>query len=171
MIITERLVLRSWREEDFFDFAKLNADPLVMRFEPSLITPEDSFDLARKISNQLNQDGWGLWAVSLPGIKPFIGFIGVEYLLLPFETTPVINLNCRLARDFWGMGYATEGAHEVIEQVRKEQHVDQLVGVCAKDNRRACRLFQRLGFILKPEWQFVHPLTDASYVVYELVTL
>ena len=39
---TPRLTLRPWRESDRAPFAEMNADPVVMTYFPSAMTPEES---------------------------------------------------------------------------------------------------------------------------------
>jgi len=41
-LVTERLLLRQWREADLDPFAALNADPEAMRHFPSTLTREQS---------------------------------------------------------------------------------------------------------------------------------
>ena len=42
MLVTKRLILRKWKEEDFLPFSKMNADPDVMAFHPSTMSEEES---------------------------------------------------------------------------------------------------------------------------------
>lgn len=69
LIKTERLILRPWRGEDLEPFAKMNADPRVMECFPSTLKREESDALAKRMSNQLNEQGWGRWAVSVPALQ------------------------------------------------------------------------------------------------------
>jgi RimJ/RimL family protein N-acetyltransferase len=47
LIITERLILRPWKESDLAPFAAMNADPAVREYFPSLLTKEQSDAAAR----------------------------------------------------------------------------------------------------------------------------
>lgn len=58
-LTTERLILRPWRTEDLEPFARLNADPRVMEYYPSTLSREESDRYAKRISNDLLQNGWG----------------------------------------------------------------------------------------------------------------
>jgi len=44
---TKRLKLRQWKSQDYLPFSKLNADPKVMEFFPSVLTKEQSDALVR----------------------------------------------------------------------------------------------------------------------------
>lgn len=49
-ILTNRLILRQWQEEDLLPFYELNSNPTVMEFFPTLLTREESDALAQKNS-------------------------------------------------------------------------------------------------------------------------
>ena len=75
---TERLVLRSWRESDRAPFAAMNADPTVMEHFPRTNTREESDAGLDRIVARMEHEGFGLWAVEVPGVAEFIGFVGLN---------------------------------------------------------------------------------------------
>src|SRR5438045_9669736 len=74
---TERLLLRQWRDEDLGPCAELSADPETMRYFPAPPSREDSDTLAERARRQIENEGWGLWAVEVAGGASFIGFVGL----------------------------------------------------------------------------------------------
>ena len=74
---TDRLLMRRWRPEDRAPFAALNADPRVMEHFPSTLTTAESDALVDRIEARFDENGYGLWAIEVPGVAPFIGFIGL----------------------------------------------------------------------------------------------
>jgi RimJ/RimL family protein N-acetyltransferase len=60
---TDRLLLRTWREEDRAPFARMNADPEVMAFFVSPLTRDDSDAFVDRIEAGFAEHGFGLWAV------------------------------------------------------------------------------------------------------------
>src|SRR6266513_151298 len=64
-LTTRRLRLRQWRAADLESFASLNADPLVMELMPRCLTRAESDELALRAAAEIEQRGWGLWAVQL----------------------------------------------------------------------------------------------------------
>ncbi len=59
------------------------------------------------------EHGWGLWAVEVPGVVPFIGYVGLwpaHYV----SGDPMVEVGWRLAREYWGNGYVTEAAGEAL---------------------------------------------------------
>lgn len=113
-IETARLVLRGWRPADREPFAALNADPEVMEHMPRRLSREESDDLADRIDRDLRERGWGLWAVEVPGVADFVGFVGLSVPAFEAAFTPCVEVGWRLARPAWGHGYATEGARAVL---------------------------------------------------------
>jgi len=73
---TSRLVLRQWREDDREPFAALNADPLVMEHFPTSLERHQSDAMMNRCVEELQRDGYGLWAVEVRTSHEFIGFVG-----------------------------------------------------------------------------------------------
>ena len=92
-----RLMLRPWRDEDLAPFAALNADPRVMQHFPGTLDRLASDALAADIQADLSANGFGLWAVELPGVAPFIGFVGVTEPDFEAPLRPTIEIGWRLA--------------------------------------------------------------------------
>ena len=107
---TDRLYLRRWRATDRQPFAALNADPRVMEHFRAPLSHEESDALASRIEGHFNQYGFGLWAVEIAGTAPFAGFIGLSIPRFEAPFTPCVEIGWRLAAEYWGCGYATEGA-------------------------------------------------------------
>src|ERR1700730_17381216 len=78
LITTERLILRSWKEEDFFPFAEMNADPRVREFFPSVLSPEQSDAEIRHFQATFDRDGLCMFAAELIETEQFAGFIGLQ---------------------------------------------------------------------------------------------
>jgi RimJ/RimL family protein N-acetyltransferase len=110
LLSTERLLLRRWRAGDLPLFAAMNADPVVMEYFPSLSSAEESAALLERIEVCFEQHGYGRWAVELPGEAVFIGFVGLAPVDLEVSFAPAVEVGWRLARSFWGRGFATEAA-------------------------------------------------------------
>jgi ribosomal-protein-alanine N-acetyltransferase len=154
---TERLVLRRWRPADREPFAALNADPVVMEHFPASLTRAESDALADRIEADQQRRGWGLWAVEVPGVAPFIGFIGLNPTDFEAHFTPAVEVGWRLDRPYWGFGYATEGATVSLEYAFSTLGLDEIVSMTATTNERSWRVMQRLGMVRRAEDDFDHP--------------
>ncbi len=153
---TERLVLRPWKKSDLEPFAKLNADPRVMECFPSLLTRQESDALVQRIGKQFKEQGWGLWAVSAPNAD-FIGFIGLAQVNFSAHFTPAVEIGWRLAYEFWGKGYATEGAKAALRFAFETLHLNEVVSFTTVQNMRSRKVMERLGMHHNPADDFDHP--------------
>src|SRR2546423_8318852 len=102
---TERLLLRQWRDEDLEPFAALNADPETMRYFPAPPSREESNALAEHARRQIEEEGWGLWAVEVVGGASFIGFVGLARLSFEEHFTPAVHVGWRLPPGHRGPGH------------------------------------------------------------------
>lgn len=157
ILTTKRLVLRPWKAGDLESFAKLNADPRVMEYFPSVLSPVESDELGKRISSKIEEQGWGMWAASVPGVSDFIGFIGLAKVLFEAHFTPAVEIGWRLAFDHWGNGYATEGAEAALHYGVKVLDLPEIVALTAVQNRRSRRVMEKLGMHCNRQDDFEHP--------------
>src|SRR5215475_13370343 len=103
-----RVRLRPWREEDRDAFAVMNADARVMAFFRNCLSRAESDTMVDHIQEHFNRRGFGLWALEVPGVAPFVGFTGLSVPTFNAHFTPCVEVGWRLAFEHWGRGYATE---------------------------------------------------------------
>jgi ribosomal-protein-alanine N-acetyltransferase len=156
-LVTQRLFLRDWRAEDLDGFARMNADPRVMAFFPATLSEEESNHLVERIRSHFLEHGFGLWATVDKSTQQFMGFVG---LLVPtFEAPfmPCVEIGWRLAPRFWGRGFATEAAREVLEFGFFRAGLSEIVSMTSTSNLRSIGVMKRLGMIRDPMEDFDHP--------------
>ncbi len=170
---TPRLILRRWRDTDREPFAALNADRTVMEHFPAPLRREESDDLVDRIESGFEARGWGLWAVEVPGTAPFIGFVGLNPATFDAPFTPTVEVGWRLARAYWGHGYATEGARAALAFGFDELTLDEIVSFTSHGNTPSRRVMERLGMHHDPADDFDNPNVPAgdplrAHVLYRL---
>jgi ribosomal-protein-alanine N-acetyltransferase len=148
---TARLLLRQWRDEDIAAFAELSADPAVMEH----LMPLPGW-VARKRAHW-EEHGFGQWVVEIPGEASFIGVVGLETVSYEAPFTPAVEVAWRLARTYWGRGYATEAAQAALDYGFNELRLMEIVAITVPDNWRSRRVMERLGMARSPEDDFDHP--------------
>lgn len=153
---TARLLLRQWKDSDYPAFALMSADAETMRYFPSTLTEAQSRNMAIRCRELINQRGWGFWAVEHKASKEFIGFLGLHVPCAELPFSPCVEIGWRLARDFWGLGLATEGANAALEFAFRELSLPEVVAFTALSNKRSERVMQRLG-MARDEMTFEHP--------------
>ena len=173
MIRTDRLLLRRWRHQDRDPFAAMNVDPLVMQHMQGPMSRERSDDFIDRIERHWDDRGWGLWAVEVPHVAPFIGYVG----LWPadYVSAGMVEVGWRLASDSWGNGYATEAALEALRFGFEEVGLAEIVSFTVPQNVRSRRVMERIGLVRDPSGDFDHPRVDAvayphlvAHVLYRL---
>jgi RimJ/RimL family protein N-acetyltransferase len=150
---TPRLLLRHWREEDREPWAELGADPEVMRHFPAMLTREQSDAFVDRVGAQLEERGWGLWAVEELSTGRFLGFTGLN---VP-HFMPGVEIGWRLRRDAWGSGFATEAARGVLAVAFDDLELAELVSFTAVRNERSRAVMRRIGMSHDPAEDFDHP--------------
>jgi RimJ/RimL family protein N-acetyltransferase len=158
MIRTERLHLRRWREADREPFAAMNSDPAVVEHLQGPLSRERSDDFLDRIERHWTDHGWGLWAIEVPDVAPFIGYVG----LWPsdYVAPSMVEVGWRLARAHWGHGYATEAARESLRFGFEEVGLDEIVSFTVPQNVRSIRVMERIGLVRDPAGDFDHPRVD-----------
>lgn len=154
---TQRLLLRPWRQSDLAPFSEINADPKVMEFYTHPLSLKESAALAEKIQKEYEERGYGFWAVEIPGVAEFIGYIGLNYWNKEHKLAPFIDIGWRLSSRFWGKGYATEGAREVLRYGFETLKLEEIFSLAQVDNARSRRVMEKLGMKTDPEDNFEHP--------------
>ncbi len=155
-IRTERLLLRRWRPEDLYPFARLNADPEVMEYFPARLSAAESAELARRADRHFQLSGYGLFAVQLLDGPPFIGFVGLSRVPDDYPCAPAVEVGWRLARAHWGRGYASEAALASLKYAAG-LGLKQVVSFTSETNWRSRRVMERIGMVHHPIDDFLHP--------------
>jgi RimJ/RimL family protein N-acetyltransferase len=157
LLRTPRLLLREWRAEDREPFAALNADPRVMEHLPARLSRRQSDALARRSVQHFELHGFGPWAVEVPGVAPFVGFVGLVVPAFEAHFTPCVELGWRLAAGHWGHGYATEAALASARHAFDVVGLERLVSFTTPQNVRSQAVMQRIGMTHDPADDFDHP--------------
>ncbi len=162
-LATERLLLRGWHDADVEPFAAMNADPEVMRYFPSPLTRDETATMIHRVELGFAERGFGFWAVEVPGVVPFIGFVGIQPLMIDVPFAGSVEVGWRLAREHWGRGYATEGARAALRFGFDELALTEIVAITSADNVRSRRVMERIGMTLDPTAAFEHPAFPSGH--------
>jgi RimJ/RimL family protein N-acetyltransferase len=154
---TGRLFLRDWRAEDLEPFARMNADPRVMEYFPALLSRQESDELAGRIRAKWTDHGFGPWAVEIPGVAAFAGFVGLSVPSFAAPFTPCVEVGWRLAQEHWGHGFATEAARASLAFGFEQFQLPEIVAFTVPANVRSTHVMEKLGMHRSPAEDFDHP--------------
>jgi RimJ/RimL family protein N-acetyltransferase len=159
---TDRLLLRCWTATDRAAFADINRDAGVMEFLGHPLTRAQSDALADRIEAGFARRGFGLWAVEVVGVSPFIGFVGLSVPSFAAPFMPAVEVGWRLDPAYWGRGYATEAAHAAVAYGFDVLGLDEIVSFTVRDNARSKGVMERIGMTHDPADDFAHALVPAN---------
>lgn len=165
VLVTERLLLRQWREADLAPFAALNADPRVMEFFPRPLDRAESDALAARLSAFIRERGFGFWAAERKADGAFLGFVGLNAPAWTAPFTPCVEIGWRLARACWGQGYATEAARAALAFGFATLGLAEIVAFTVPGNRRSRAVMERLGMHRDPAADFEHPAVPEGHAL------
>jgi RimJ/RimL family protein N-acetyltransferase len=140
---TERLRLRQFRETDLDAYARITGDADTMRYI-ARGQPFDRDEAWRSLGYLLGHwqiRGYGLWAVEEKQSGALIGRIG---LYRP-EGWPGLEVGWLVARDRWGEGLATEGAHAALDYAFTVLGEPRAISAIAPENAASIRVAEKLG--------------------------
>lgn len=160
---TQRTLLRQWKDSDLDAWAAMNADPEVRRHFPGLQTRDEALAEAGRIRAALAQRGWGAWALEVPGVLPFAGFVGLIVPAWSAHFTPAVEIGWRLPRQAWGQGWASEAAAAAAAFALDVLQLDELVAITLPGNEASRRVMRRIGMVHDEAGDFAHPRLAAEH--------
>lgn len=162
---TERLLLRPWRASDREPLAALNGDPVVMEHFTGTLGRPESDAMVDRIDDHFARTGWGLWAVEVLGVAPFVGFTGLwppGYRLPWDDGGGVVEVGWRLAAAHWGRGYAPEAAVAAVRFGFEVLGLPEIVSFTVPQNANSRRVMEKIGLHRDPSRDFDHPNVRAE---------
>lgn len=125
-----------------------------MRYFPALLAEGETEAFYKRIQEEFDSRGWGLYAVELKTIGRFIGYVGLHEIGFEADFTPGVEIGWRLDADFHGRGYATEAAKEVL-RLAKTNGIESLFSFTAEVNKPSERVMHKIG--MERVGEFDHP--------------
>ncbi len=156
MIVTDRLTLRAWREEDVAPFHAMGQDAEVMRYLGPPTTDAGARAMLREANETAQTFGRCFWAVERRADRAFIGFCGGEPGPAGSPIAGLPEIGWRFARDAWGQGLASEAARAVLA-AEWERGTDTVYAITVPANHRSRALMERLGMMRVDGGDFDHP--------------
>jgi RimJ/RimL family protein N-acetyltransferase len=140
---TGRLLLRGLRADDLDPYARMYADPDVMRFLEGG-HPLDRATAFRSMAVHLGHwqlRGFGQWALEDRASGELVGRAG----LWQPEGWPGLEVGWLLQRESWGRGFATEAGAAAIDYAFRVLGVEKVISLIRPENHASIRVAERLG--------------------------
>ncbi len=157
ILTTERLLLRTWREEDAKAYFQIHQDPKVTEFLAGPFTMKEVNKFIEAMNEHQQKYGYAFWALQLKEREEILGFVGLQVVSFQATFTPATEIGWRLASQYWGHGYATEAAKAALAHGFYQSNLDKIVAFTSPNNLRSQAVMRRLGMKHSPQDDFSHP--------------
>src|SRR4030095_3221708 len=160
VIETERLLLRTFTEDDAALLFELNIDPEVTRYTHDAMT---DLSQAKKVLDEVILTQYALynhgrWAVLQKSNLQFAGWCGLKCVPERQE----IDLGYRFEKIFWGKGFATEAAFACLPYGFNRLGFQKIVGRALPENLASIRVLEKCGLRYVGE-EYVHGYLHKTY--------
>lgn len=138
----------------------MSADPAVMEF---LMPLQREKALGAWIDNQINPmqaHGFCFWAVERKEDGILIGTVGLRKVGYEALFTPAVEIGWRIARPFWGLGYAPEAC---LQFGFDALALSEIIAITVPSNPKSRRVMSKIGMTHNPTEDFDHPLFPNNY--------
>jgi RimJ/RimL family protein N-acetyltransferase len=158
---SHRLLLRQFRDSDLEPLVAMGQDPIVMKYFVSLMSREESEAMMIRMKNNWEKNGFGVFAVEIPGVHDFAGFVGFAYPKWEAPFTPCIEILWRLIPAVHNKGYCTEAARTCLEWGFKEKGFKEIYSFAYPKNIASWKVMEKIG--MKREGEFEHPMVQEGH--------
>lgn len=138
---TQRLIIRSWQAEDVAPYARIVANPDVMRYigDGSTHTYEQAQHFVHTMMAMERERGWIYWAVTCQTTLELMGFCGFGVM------DEQLDFGWRYGKQYWGRGLGTEAAQAVLCYGIRTFGFQEVRAVAYTDNRASIRIMGKVG--------------------------
>ncbi|MGG7057353.1 GNAT family N-acetyltransferase [Clostridium tertium] len=144
-INSDRLIIRSWKFEDYKDMYEINSDEKVNLNAGCHIV--DDIEVIKSKMNSFISNNQS-YAIVLKEEDKVIGTIGYDNVFLDEFDNELnqVYIGYRFNSNYWGKGYATEAAKSFISYLFEECNVDIIWTSHYDFNTRSKRVINKCGF-------------------------
>ena len=151
MIETDRLILRPFLESDFEGLKSVWGDRETMSFYPEAFPDEQ---IKKIISNQIatyEAHGYGLFVLLAKADGSVIGDCGIT--IQNIDGIKEYEIGYRIAKTYWGMGYAPEAAEAIKRYGFETLKLEKLCSYMESAHKQSRRVAEKIGMKFEKEYQ------------------
>lgn len=144
IVATGRLCLRRFAPTDHAALNRVFGDPEVMRFGDGIQSPAWVRGWLHECLAGYERRGYGPWAVVENSSGALIGYCGL-FFFPDINGWPEVEIGYRLARAWWGRGYATEAVIAARDYAGNTLGLSRLIALIDPDNLASIRVAEKAG--------------------------
>jgi len=155
LLETERLLLRPFEFSDDQALFAMDSNPKVHLYlgNNPLTKIEQVHEYINSIQNQYQENGIGRFIAELKETKEVIGWIGLKFITEEENNhSNFYDIGYRLREEFWGKGYAYEGAKAWRDYAFNDIKTPTLYAMAHIDNHGSNRILQKIGMDQKNQY-------------------
>lgn len=162
---SERLILRTFEEDDIDDVMEFWGNPEVMKYCPgSIFKREIILKALQKYADLQKEREHSVYAVELKETGVVIGGCGFN----PTENLDVIELIYHFSEANWGKGYAAEAGNAALSYIGENRKFRRVIASVLPENIASEKILKKLGFgFIEMKW-FEDSKCFEPYYEYEL---
>lgn len=166
VLSTDRLVLRTWEEDDIHNARSLWGDPDVMTFLGGSLNDDKVREKLKAEMSCLERSGVQYWPIFEKRTGDFVGCCGLR----PWAYTPPEGheMGFHLIKSKWGLGYAFEAGKAVVKHAFHKLQLPVLRAGHHPEHLNSKKILVRLKFEFVDE-VFYRP-TGLMHPTYQLKT-
>ncbi len=173
IIETKRLTLRQYMEADKPLMREMQCDPEWMKNFPFVRTPEESDMQLEKLAREIDEMGFGFFALESKKTGDFVGFCGLHVPDWGPPFGPCVEIGWGLRKAWWGKGLVTEAGKACLEFAKDELGLDEVFSFTTTDNLKSIAVMERIGMHRVKGGDFLHPKVNpdspfALHVLYRV---
>jgi RimJ/RimL family protein N-acetyltransferase len=143
---TPRLLLRNWQERDRDLFFEINSDERVMEFYPYRRTRDEADAVFDEWKTEIETFSLGKFPVELKESGECMGYCGLVHAnAAPALPADAVEIGWRFSARFWGNGYASEGARELLRYGFEDRRLEEIISFTIPINLRSQAVMERIG--------------------------
>lgn len=146
-IETKRLILRKFTLNDVEDVFNFSSNPDVTKYTGDLGFVKTHSDAKNIIENiwlkEYEKYGYARLALVEKESQQVIGFNGIKFL----DDFQMPDLGYRMLPEYWGQGYATESSQAIIDYIKVNMDIKELMAMTLKENIASQNVLLKLGFV------------------------
>lgn len=145
-IVTERLILRNYHENDLENLHRLKSDPLVWKYSSNNST-NDVDDTRIILANLIKKYSEGINDFQALFLKSTDEYIGEAGILSMNKKNQRVVIGYNLIPKYWGKGYATEIILALVKYLFDQENTERIEALVLEENMASRRVLEKSGFL------------------------
>jgi len=166
MLESDRLIFRKITANDFNDLAVMLRDAEIMAAWEHTFSDEQIHKWIETQVSRYQKEIVGYFAAISKDTGAFVGQMGLMWN--DFDELRVLEIGYMLKREYWNMGYASEGAAALAQYAFDVIGINKVYASIRPENIRSIRVAEKIGMIAEGSFIKHYNGKDMEHIIYSL---